>query len=484
MSFLRKIIGDFGVKKTRLILLTILVFFCLSGSAGTENFENNFAEPFNESIYSEIEAFELYAPFLDESQVNGTGTFFEVNNNNYFDVTLFSLVPISATLLVTGNMIECDIESAPDENSSIIIIFGMVPLATYYMYEDSYRNLTEFTANSNGNYTYKQDLSKPHHVWIQTSPSTYFISDNTTGGDCEGRSIGVWNPATKTCTLTTNLNESVEIESNNIKLDCANHSITGSDTGYGVYIHQKEGITIKDCTINKFTTAIFISNSNNNDLLNNISTNINGDGFRLLNSYKNTLINNKANARAAGFFLQGSSYENTLVDNVATSCFTGFFLVGPSYKNTLIDNNAISNISVNIYLNRSNENSLISNTTTSNQYGIYLNDANNNILIDNTLKLHSMWGIVLRYSINNILIGNTIKSNNTGIFLYYSGTSHQIEYNNIVDNINYNLENNQAEDVSVKYNWWGTNNESEISAKIYDYFDNSLLVELLILTLG
>ena len=49
-----------------------------------------------------------------------------------------------------------------------------------------------------------------------------------------------------------------------------------------------------------------------------------------------------------------------------------------------------------------------------------------------------------------------------------------IEYNNIHNNIPYDLYNRNDYNVNASYNWWGTTDEVAIQALIYDWSDYSL----------
>lgn len=82
-------------------------------------------------------------------------------------------------------------------------------------------------------------------------------------------------------------------------------------------------------------------------------------------------------------------------------------------------------------------------------------------------------GVYLLSSSNNIVNNNNIHSNLNGIKLSsdsFNGLT--IKYNNLYNNTNYNLYNNNINDIYAKYNYWGTNIESEIQNNIYDYNDN------------
>ena len=117
------------------------------------------------------------------------------------------------------------------------------------------------------------------------------IQDNASGGDCV--SIGVWDNSTKTCILTTDLNESVQINGDNITLDGNGRQLTGNNTGFGIIIDYWKNITIKNLKIKNFAYGIYISNSENNSITDNIISNNSETGIALLNSHANLITENE-----------------------------------------------------------------------------------------------------------------------------------------------------------------------------------------------
>lgn len=514
-------------KSLMVFILTFFLFFSLSGTLNAIETQRIPEEPEPPDLF-----FERLTP-----EVKGVGTYFKIENSNYLNISLTSLRSVSIFLRSAGNMIEYDLKSLNNEKTTAVTLTGLEPFTKYYLYEDSHRNFTIFTTDFGGSYAYKQDLSKFHHVWIQLRPSTYFIDDNATGGDCEGRSIGTWDSSTKTCTLTINLSEGVEIESNNITLDCNNHNITGSSSGYGVYVYQKSWITIKNCNITNFSRGVYFSNSNYSTLTDNTTSNQWGYGFLFSSSNGNTLSDNTSSSNFYSGFSFSDSNNNLLYNNIANSDAYGIRLTRSNWNN-LINNTANSNDTQGIEIyDASNENILIGNTANSNGFPVgggagfsvgHWDVSSENILINNTANSNASYGFGLGPSSGSlgsyrtVLIGNTANSNERGgirleraseafvsnnitnsnnIGIYLRGTSDNnltynevsnnvygistetrygiysknnlIKYNNIYENTSYNFDNNQAYDVNAEYNWWGTTDANAIAEKIYDYYDNN-----------
>ncbi|MDL5503461.1 MAG: NosD domain-containing protein, partial [Candidatus Methanoperedens sp.] len=95
--------------------------------------------------------------------------------------------------------------------------------------------------------------------------------DDATGGDCT--LIGTWDNSIKTCTLTTDIDKTIQIDNNGITLNGNGHTIAGNGTGNGVGLSRKDHITIKNLIIEKFDSGISLDQSFYNNLTENIILN-------------------------------------------------------------------------------------------------------------------------------------------------------------------------------------------------------------------
>ncbi|HDO23711.1 MAG TPA: hypothetical protein ENG99_00665 [bacterium] len=146
--------------------------------------------------------------------IKGAGTHFEITDSEYLNIVLDSTEKINLRMESMPEMLTMEIGPVSSSTPSAqIALSGFEPSTTYYKYQDDYHNLTKFTTDENGGYSYTQDLSESHLVFIQPRKSTKFIKDDSTGGDCS--SIGNWDNATKTCILTTDVNETIQIDDDN-----------------------------------------------------------------------------------------------------------------------------------------------------------------------------------------------------------------------------------------------------------------------------
>lgn len=339
----------------------------------------------------ELPSFEL--PKIPAGAIEGAGTNFAITDSSYLTVALDSTETIKLRMESIPEMVTMMIEPVSSATSTRITLSGFLPFTTYYKYEDDYHNLTEFIADSNGVYSYTQDLSKAHLVFIQPRTNTKFIRDDATGGDCAKtpNQIGTWNAATKTCVLSMDLAETIQIDSNNIILDGNGRTITGSNTGNGVYLYGRSGVAIKNLNVRNFTFGIWIYYSDN-VVISNISS-----------------INNPV-----GVIFTYSSYS-TLSDSFIQAGSSPYITTG-----------------VSIGGNPSVKNKIIRNTiTNTNYFGISISYSDDTLIENNTLLNNRNWGIGI-YSNNNIISNNFISGSYTGIDI--EAAYNKIFYNTIQAN--------------------------------------------------
>ena len=297
--------------------------------------------------------------------------------------------------------------------------------------------------------------------------------------------------------LTGNLTSSetcITIGENNIILDCQGHTITGEGEGYGIEMHSKNNVIIKNCIIENFATGIYIDPSYNNTLLNNI-VRFNGmDGIYLQNSHNNTMINITAyNNTKDGIHLHQSTNNSlkdiTNYDNMRH----GIHLEQSSSNNSLVDVNCLNNSEIGIYFSSSQSNEInrgemgdnnlinswnnagikLSSSSNNNITGVYMynnkkyavtmvSSSNNNKLIENNIddNCGGESGVYIDHS-DNILFQNNNVTNGTGdgIQMYYSNNS-RILNNNIANNTNgaliiYNSHNTNVSDNNIISNNYG-----------------------------
>jgi parallel beta-helix repeat protein len=305
--------------------------------------------------------------------------------------------------------------------------------------------------------------------------------------------LGIPGPAcgiiTEDTNLTGNLTSGetcITIGGDNITLDCQGHTITGAGDGFGIEMHSKRNVIIKNCIIEGFSTGIYIDPSYNNTIINS-TVRFNGVyGIYLQNSHNNSLINITAYNNSEGIRLESSS--NNLLRDIVTysNAWDGIRLDYLSNSNNLTDLTSYNNNETGIELYNSSDNALHNIISYNNTiHGILvISSANNNTLTDitaysnigdgielyysnnsrlnNITSYDNLNGIYAESSFNNILINITSYSNNwNGIYIYSSSNNNVLRNNN--------LANNSNGEIFISYN---STNNTFINQKISSYPTN------------
>lgn len=391
------------------------------------------------------------------STLSGEGTHFEITDSDYLNIIFDSTEPIKIDLESIPETISFLIRPvSPTTSSAQITIEGLEPSTKYFKYEDSYHNLVTFTSDPNGSYSYTQDLTKLHLVFIQPRESTVFIKDDPTGGNCTA--VGTWDFPNKICTLTTDVFSSIQIDDNGITLDGNNHSVIGTDTGFGIFLSFKSNITIKNLTIRNFSNGmrlfvsgflggiqildnnmlnnqgpgIFLNVSRNTVINNNVSTN-NGSGIAFNGSTLNTITNNDASNNVIGLSFNVSSgntisfntfQENTVQDVKIFARFEN------NCPNTFLNNIGSGSRPIKYFSSPTTlQNETLSSLILCNADGSLID----NVTIEGSDTLKNN-GLFLVQTDNTTIRDVTSSDNEVGIFLNASSNNNLLEDNTITSN--------------------------------------------------
>ncbi|MFH1642989.1 MAG: LamG-like jellyroll fold domain-containing protein, partial [Nanoarchaeota archaeon] len=225
----------------------------------------------------------------------------------------------------------------------------------------------------------------------------------------------------------------------NITLDCAGHTITGAQNGYGINASGRKNITIKNCPITNFARAVnFISV--NNSILNNLTIyNNNGDVYGSgiyfsLTDYttvSNSNFSHNNASKNAGLYMDNSDY-NTVENNTFeynTVIFNGGNLLGGgilglnnyawynSFDNNTFSYNNVSTLGVGDYIYGGGIIGLYDN---SNNNAFTSSALSNNLIFSS--NVYGGGGIGLYDSSNyNIFIASTVSDNNITITTILGG---------------------------------------------------------------
>ena len=279
-------------------------------------------------------------------------------------------------------------------------------------------------------------------VWAEVH-----IADDTTGGDCI--SIGTWDENSKTCLLTTDINETIWIDDDYITLDGGGYNIIGDGSGYGIILENRTGVTIKNVEVKSFNAGIYLLWSNNNTL-SKITAEWNSSGIEVYDSDYNSIDDNVTNNNSGrGILISHLSTNNTITKNSALSNSSGGIQVNYSSDNIIRGNLVQYSQSSGIALTgESYDNEVIYNEIDRNRFGITLqSSSHHNSISDNNITENGLdhvaggAGIYISYNSDyNKIFKNEITQNFIGVRIsdpdtIVSGSDYnQIYNNNFIDN--------------------------------------------------
>ncbi len=262
-------------------------------------------------------------------------TVFEAKDSDGLDILVISQKPIDLKITSIPEIILIDIKK--DSGNTKLSIQNLIPNKLYYVYEDNFHNLTEITSDKEGIIELKQDLKEDHLIIIKTKRSTKYIN-STDGGDCS--QFGIWDSINTTCTLSQDVTETIQIDSDNITLDGNNHILNPGIGNFGIYINTKNNITIKNLSITDSSLAIYV-NYANYCLFDKINSYNNGYGMLISNANDNEISNSSFTNNDTGVWIyyggSGNKIHHNLID------YTKYTGMNISSVNTLVYRNTISN---------------------------------------------------------------------------------------------------------------------------------------------
>lgn len=246
-----------------------------------------------------------------------------------------------------------------------------------------------------------------------------------------------------------------EVTISGFKMTGARIDEYGNDKA-GIWLDGAQNCLISENNLSN-NLGIFLTNSNNNKLINNTVTQngligiwmwtssnneLNGNNV-ILNKHEgivlysgcssNILYNNTVTLNSAGIFLYQCN-KNVLNSNFVSNNSLDGIAVIDSSSNVLSNNTANSNPSIGFKIVGSS-NILNNNTANSNGYGYLLAYAGNCVLNNNHAIWNSVDGIYLTKSANNELNGNNVSNNSRyGIYVDESSKNNTLNYNIAISN--------------------------------------------------
>jgi len=187
-----------------------------------------------------------------------------------------------------------------------------------------------------------------------------------------------------TYTLTGNFTadaDAIVIERNNIVLDGAGYTLTGSGRWSGITLTNISGVTVRNMTIENFDFGIDLESSSNCTFSGNTVVN-NFEGINVSSSSNCTLLGNNVTANNdLGIYLIDFSNDNSLVSNEVDGNYRGIEL-HDSMNNNMFQNQ-IENIWFDIRFLRSDNNTICENDIGYSADGIWLDASSGNLIYHN-----------------------------------------------------------------------------------------------------
>jgi parallel beta-helix repeat protein len=154
------------------------------------------------------------------------------------------------------------------------------------------------------------------------------------------------------------------IDADNVTLNCAGYSLfqSSSAPGPAFYLNGRNNVTIRNCSIYGFTTAINVSNSSDIDIYgvashstlygislsnvsrsvieNSIVTNAANASIKLLHVSMSDIIRNKVAYGVGNSYgiMLNDSQRNMVINNIGSNSYVGMYFVGNSQNNTVMNN--------------------------------------------------------------------------------------------------------------------------------------------------
>jgi parallel beta-helix repeat protein len=348
--------------------------------------------------------------------VEGSGTYFEINNSTYLNISLTSSETVIVILESVPRIVSYHIQSNCTAQSTLITLSGFIPGLTYYLHQDG--NLTEtFVADQNGSYSYTQDITTHHHIFIQeTASSIYIYSWGVSPSSAPISKVG------NEYYLTDDIHETIYVYTSDITIDGQGYSIQKVGGGYdyrGIYINGRDGVTIKNLNIQGWTYGLVIYYCNDITIQDCV---IQSNSHSGVYSYKSEICVTGCTISQHYYGLTIRGYNDykptcTIDCNIITDSTYGLYVYYCS--NVIITSNTIANNPFSgLMLQRTSGSTISGNTITNN--GWY--------------DTSYCWGLSFWSQTNlNTVTDNTISNNAIGIYNYgsYSNTFH---HNNIINN--------------------------------------------------
>jgi len=292
--------------------------------------------------------------------VEAVGTYFEITNSTYpyLNITLTSTQTVHVILESIPKMVSFFIESNSSATSTVLTFSDFEPSTAYYRYQDG-ELMENFTTDSNGVYSYAQDVSRWHHVfmlseWVDGDPpatpqnNTLYVDDdyvdpvppyfNTIQGAINyapfGETIYVY---------AGNYHEHLTIDKSLTLIGEGPNSAIIDGDGTGIVVYVTAGyVSISGFKITNGEYGVWAPYFGYGVIRNCDVSNNKGVGIQFNWSYYVTITDNKVYNNGGGAMWLDSDRYCTIENNFIYSNGVGVMEGYAPYGNSII-NNTISN---------------------------------------------------------------------------------------------------------------------------------------------
>ncbi|MBI2346926.1 MAG: M36 family metallopeptidase [Deltaproteobacteria bacterium] len=173
----------------------------------------------------------------DYGVTDATGTSFRLSG-----ISLTTSVSVHVTLAsARTSSVVFAIEQDPliVETSVEVTITGFKPATPYFLYRDTLTTHTDLMATAAGSITFTQDITTPHLIILQDTPSTIFIDGITcpAGWSCT--------PTTATAPGGSQITQTINITGPDLTVDLNGSSVIGAGVGNGLVV-SANNVTVRN----------------------------------------------------------------------------------------------------------------------------------------------------------------------------------------------------------------------------------------------
>lgn len=384
--------------------------------------------------------------------VEGIGTRFEVTDSEHQNIVLQSSQPVSARVESTAGGISILLTGTGQLQ---LELDGLTPHTTYYKYIDTLDQVESITADFNGNLLFAIELIEARWILVSKEPSTVIL--NSSGGDCQ--MVGDWDPLSTTCTLTTDVYETIQI-GGGVTLDGAGHTVDGQGNTYAcVYFAGSAWATVRNIKVQNCSVGVYVYGRANHNLMEEIEVtgNNTGIGHHYFN-HNITLANSSIHHNGIGGHYGSTTYSTFTGNKFFSNNYSGIWLHGSNDYNTITGNHFWNNGGPGISIVYTDGLVITNNVFEDNGFGLGGIGNKYNLVAGNVITRSEKDGIIwVSGSSGNNSAYNTVQNNIVEHNGYGIGLGSPVYGNQIHNNLFNNMQNfHMIYTVRVSPNVWNT----------------------------